>query len=90
MILVDAYHWGVDNDSYNDIVIYGPFINHVHIATYTSRRPPGLEKCDFSLFFSALKDANYNGRISVEARWDDFVSTAPLVYEALRELVEVK
>ena len=85
-LLVDAYHWGVDNDSYDDIVRYGHLISHVHIATINSRRPPGMETCDFSSFFSALREADYSGRVSVEAQWADIESEADIVFDALVSL----
>jgi sugar phosphate isomerase/epimerase len=83
LMLVDAYHWGVDNDSYSDIVKYGHLIRHVHIATYKSRRPPGLEPCDFQPFFTALREIQYDGRISVEARWDDITNEVDIVRRTL-------
>ncbi|TFG73278.1 MAG: sugar phosphate isomerase/epimerase [Anaerolineales bacterium] len=87
-LLVDAYHMGVDNDIYGDIVTYGHYLSHVHIATIKSRRPPGLEPCDFTAFFTALRQAQYTGRISVEAGWEDGASEASVVYKALLSLTE--
>jgi sugar phosphate isomerase/epimerase len=89
-LLVDAYHWGVDNDSSDDIVTYGHQLHHVHIATVNSRLPPGLEPCDFTSFFKALKTAHYEGRISVEARWDDIDREAPIAYEALAAITSTR
>jgi sugar phosphate isomerase/epimerase len=86
-LLVDAYHMGVDNDNYDEIVNYGHLLCHVHIATVPSRRPPGLELCDFSSFFTALKQAQYTGRVSVEARWDDIAREAPVTFDTLSALV---
>ncbi len=84
---MDAYHWGLDNDSYDDIVTYGRLLRHVHIATINTHRPPGVELCDFSSFFAALKEAGYKGRISIEARWDDVGAEAAIAFEALSALV---
>jgi sugar phosphate isomerase/epimerase len=86
-LLVDAYHWGLDGDSFDDIVSYGHLIGHVHIATTTNRKPPGQEPCDFSRFFQALGLAGYDGAISIEAGWDDLAQQASEAFDALAELV---
>jgi sugar phosphate isomerase/epimerase len=86
-LLVDAYHWLLDNDSYESIIRYGPLIKHVHIATDTSRKPPGFEPCDFGPFFQALKEIAYNGRVSIEGRWDDVEAQAAQAYSNLAQLV---
>jgi sugar phosphate isomerase/epimerase len=87
-LLVDAYHWAVDNDSYDDIVNYGHLIHHTHIATPLSRRPPGLEQHNFTSFFEALSAIKYDGRISIEARWEDVTSEAAGAYKTLKSLAE--
>ncbi len=87
-LLVDAYHMGVDNDNYGDIVTYGQYLSHVHIATTKTRRPPGLEPCDFTPFFAALNQAQYSGTISVEAGWGDAANEASVVYNVLASLAE--
>jgi sugar phosphate isomerase/epimerase len=85
-LLVDAYHWGKDDDSYDDIVTYGHLVHHTHIATVTSRMPPGFEPDDFADFFGALKESGYDGPVSIEARWDDMASQAPKALAALKAL----
>jgi len=82
-LLVDAYHWALDNDSYDDLVNSMPLIAHAHIATYTSRKAPGLEACDFTRFFEALKKGGFDGRLSIEGHWDNMEQNAP---QALRVL----
>ncbi|MBN1246692.1 MAG: sugar phosphate isomerase/epimerase [Anaerolineae bacterium] len=86
-LLVDAYHWGLDGDSYDDIVEMGPLLHHVHIATVANRMPPGFEPCDFTAFFSALKEARYDGPISIEAAWEDLERDAVAAHEHLVGLV---
>ncbi len=85
MLLVDAFHWGRDNDSAADIVRYGHLLRHAHIATYTNRLAPGAEPCDFGPFFKAMAEANYSGRIAVEGKWTDAAKEAPVAMEALRK-----
>lgn len=87
-LLVDAYHWGRDGDSYDDIVDAAPLLHHVHVATYPARRPPGADRCDLSVFFAALGESGYDGPVSVEARWDDLAAQAPRAREELGWLAE--
>lgn len=87
-LLVDAYHWLRDGDSYEAIVRYGPLLRHAHIATATSRLAPGLEPCDFSAFFRALREAGYAGPISIEAGWADLPAQAAEARRYLSDLIE--
>lgn len=82
-LLVDAYHWGVDNDSAEDIVANGSLLAHVHIAT-PARRAPGAEECDFGPFFDALKRSGYDGRVSIEAGLSDPARDLPRALETLQ------
>ena len=84
-LLVDAYHWAVESDSYDDLVDALPLIRHAHIATYESRLAPGLEDCDFSEFFNALKVGGYNGRLSIEGRWPDLEGHAAQALAVLKD-----
>jgi sugar phosphate isomerase/epimerase len=83
-LLVDAYHWAKENEPTADIVAAGPWLAHAHIATYPRRLPPGVEACDFAPFFTALKQAGYNLRISVEAGWGDIPTQAAPALKVMR------
>lgn len=85
-LLVDAYHWLLDDNSYESILQYGPLIRHVHIATDANRKPPGFEPCDFGLFFQAIQEIGYDGRVSIEGRWDDVEVQAQEAYTHLAQL----
>ncbi len=85
-LLVDAYHLMRDSDSYEDIVTHGDLLAHVHIATGTNRFAPGAEPCDFSRFFSALAEAHYTGRISIEATLSNLKTQLPAALTVMREL----
>lgn len=87
-LLVDAYHWLRDHDSFDDIVQYGPLLRHVHIATMASRLPPGFEPCDFTDFFRALKLAGYDGPISIEAKWENIETQAGEAFAHLDRIMQ--
>jgi len=84
-LLVDAYHWAVEDDSEEDLVAAMPLIRHAHIATYASRMAPGLEPCDFGPFFRALARGGYDGPISIEGRWSALESDAAEALATLQE-----
>jgi sugar phosphate isomerase/epimerase len=84
-LLVDAYHWAVEEDSEEDLVEAMPLIRHAHIATYRSRMAPGLEPCDFHPFFRALARGGYDGPISIEGRWSALEEDAAVALATLRE-----
>ena len=86
-LLVDAYHWLKDDNDYDAIVTYGPLLRHVHIATEANRRAPGVEVCDFTDFFRALKEGGYDGRVSIESGWTDMAAEAPVAFATLQKLV---
>jgi sugar phosphate isomerase/epimerase len=88
-LLVDAYHWALENDSYDDLVASMPLIEHAHIATYASRMAPGLEECDWSDFFAAIKKGGYDGRLSIEGRWSDMAHDASFALETLKKAARV-
>jgi sugar phosphate isomerase/epimerase len=66
----------LEKESAEDIVAAGPLLCHAHTATYRTRLAPGLELCDFRPFFQALKEGGYDGRISIEGKWDDLPGQA--------------
>lgn len=77
-LLADIYHMGVENESMDAIAENKDSLCHVHIATPNGRAfPLKEEEYDYGAVKKALKDANYDLRISIEVRPTvDFVETA--------------
>lgn len=84
-LLVDGYHWALDHDSAADIVAAGPLFRHTHIATVPSRLCPGAEPCDFSAFFTALRQGGYDGRLSIEAKINQPEQDLRVALQVLRD-----
>ena len=85
-LLADAYHWGLDADSLDDLVAAGPLLRHIHVASFPSREPPGFGTCDLRPFFGALRKGGYDGRVSIECAWSDMPAQASKAMETLRVL----
>lgn len=68
----DIYHMLKDNESPDEIVKYGRYITHCHIAEKQDRTAPGVMGDDFRPYFRALKKIKYTGGLSLECVWKDF------------------
>lgn len=89
-LLVDSYHLMRDNDSFDSIITHGSLLAHAHIATVPTRLAPAAEDCDLSEFFSALRKANYSGRISIEAKIANPEIDLPAALALMRKLSDPK
>lgn len=78
-LLCDIHHMLLEDDPPDEIIKYGKYIRHCHIAEKDARTAPGTFGDDFRPYFKALRQINYRGSISVEIdyvngkyQWDDF------------------
>jgi D-psicose/D-tagatose/L-ribulose 3-epimerase len=82
-LLVDGYHWAKDGDSLAGILDNASLIAHAHVATLDGRRPPHPgDNC--APFFAALKQAGYDGRVSIEGNIEDPQVELPRALEIMR------
>lgn len=88
LLLADIYHMKMENESADNILKYGNLIKHVHIAEKQERAVPGTHDEDFRPYFNALKKINYKGRISIEARWNDFEAQVPVAIKTIMTQVK--
>ena len=49
---------------------------------------PQLEMCDSGPFFQALEEGGYDGRISIEGKWDDVSSRAAEALTVLKQAAQ--
>lgn len=84
-LLADIYHMKVEGESPESIIKYGHLIKHIHIAEKQDRAVPGTYNEDFRPYFNALKKINYQGKISIEARWTDFDTQIPLAIKTITD-----
>lgn len=69
--LADTYHMFAGGESFANLLNAGSLLAHVHLAD-SDRRIPGDGDLDWPAFFSQLKRSGYDGRLSLECRFDDF------------------
>ena len=84
-VLADIYHMAVDSEGPESIRYAGKLLRHCHIAELKGRKMPGTNNYDFTPYFKALKDINYQGRLSLEGRWDNFDEQLPGVIAYLND-----
>lgn len=82
-IVADFYHMMRENDTPAEIIKYSKYLKHCHIAEKDKRTPPGVAGDDFLPFFEALETIQYQGRISIEANWENFDQQLPGVIKFL-------
>ena len=66
-LLVDYYHHAMENETEAVIVSEGSNVIHTHFAEPEGRVMPVEPKDGYFAFFNALREAGYDGRISLEA-----------------------
>jgi sugar phosphate isomerase/epimerase len=84
-LLADFYHMACNNEFPRDILPWASLLSHVHVAEKQDRAAPGCHGEDFRPFFTALHQASYDRRISIECNWQNFADEVAPAIETLRE-----
>jgi len=82
--LVDFYHLDCEKEPMDHIRQAGMRLIHVHVAD-TGRHYPGSGSYDYPGFWSALRGAGYDGRITIECNWRDFLKEVAPAMQFLRK-----
>ena len=70
-LLSDLYHLTIEAEPLSDTETAEDLLAHVHIAAPDRSIPlPGRGEQELRDYFTTLREAGYDGRISVEASWD--------------------
>ena len=85
-LLIDYYHMALENESAGILLEAGDAIRHTHISTVPARTYPVTVAPGYLPFFANLKAIGYGGRVSVEARTDDFQADAADALRVLRQM----
>ncbi len=81
----DLYHMYCENEPFENLAEYIQYVKHIHISDYKNRIYPSVDDgCEYARIFNILREAGYSGRISVEARTDDYENDCRQALEILR------
>lgn len=69
-LTLDFYHMLHEREGLEVIASTAPYLRHVHVASF-KRRYPHEELETFTDLFAELKATGYDGRVSIEAIYDD-------------------
>lgn len=83
-LLADIYHMLMDGEGPESIEKYGHLIHHTHIAEKEGRAAPGTHNEGFTDYFEALKKVGYNGKMSIECRWEKLEDQSGPALDAMR------
>ena len=89
-VMADLYHVIGEGEDLKDFVNYKGYIRHAHIGKPSPRvMPSNGDGYDYAPFFEALRSANFNGRMSVEAgsSCDDYRTSLERAFTALEPLL---
>mgnify|MGYP001021144206 CR=1 FL=1 len=87
-LLCDIYHMLKEDESPEEIIKYGKYIVHCHIAEKESRTPPGVKGDNFRPYLRALKKIGYKGGLSIECfKYTDFDREIKTGIEVLRKQI---
>ena len=84
-VLADFYHMDEDDEPLTEIVACKDWLAHIHVAD-TNRGAPGTGQYPYAEFVDQLRQAGYDGMVSIECRWNDFASEAKPAVEFLRQV----
>lgn len=87
VVLADSYHTFCENEPLLALEENSDILRHIHVAEAPDRTYPGKNGggylCDFA---KHLRRANYNGRVSIECTFVDFIKEIRLSYPLMRKL----
>ncbi len=69
-MLADLYHMACMGDTPADLKAAMDVVVHVEIAEKSGRTVPGVSGDDFRPYFHVLREAGYQGSISIEGKWE--------------------
>lgn len=87
-LLADLYHMASMGDTPADLKAAMDVVVHMEIAELDGRTVPGISGDDFRPFFRVLRDANYQGAVSIEGKWED-AHLAPAFAEIAKQAAEI-
>jgi sugar phosphate isomerase/epimerase len=69
--LADFYHMDEEQEPLRNILLCKDYIKHIHVAD-SGRFEPGTGSYPYEQFVHFVEEAGYDGRISIECKWNQF------------------
>ncbi len=87
-VLGDTHHMICSCEPYSALTQAGKLLKHMHISHSMGNEggrdyPKPDDVADYEAVFKALKEAGYEGRVSIEAGTHDIAADAPLAFQVL-------
>jgi sugar phosphate isomerase/epimerase len=86
-VLADFYHMDEDDEPLDTITAHQDWLAHIHVAD-SGRLAPGTGTYPYAEFVDQVRQAGYEGMVSVECRWNDFEAEAAPSVEFLRRVFQ--
>ncbi len=87
-MLADLYHMACGGDTPADLKAAMDVVVHIEIAEKEGRTVPGVSGDDFRPYFRVLREANYQGAVSIEGKWTE-ANIGPAFAEMAKQAGEV-
>lgn len=85
-VLADLYHLDLEGEGLASVRDAGELLIHTHVAD-TGCLYPGSGSSDLAGFVRVLREIGYNGGISVECVWSDFIAESARAASVLKSLI---
>lgn len=86
-VLADFYHMDEDDEPLDTLTANQDWLAHIHVAD-SGRLAPGTGSYPYAEFVDQLRQAGYQGMVSVECRWNDFEAEAAPSVKFLRHVFQ--
>ncbi|KKI90063.1 xylose isomerase [Bacillus sp. SA1-12] len=86
-VLADFYHMHEEKEPIEHLVSAKDLLKHIHVAD-SGRFAPGTGTYPYKTFVHCLKEANYDGLVSIECNWKDFETEIYQTKQFLQNLFE--
>lgn len=88
-LVVDIYHLSEEQEPFSVVDEVAGLIRHVHVCGAAGRRAPEPgDEAFLGPLFERLAAIGYDGRCSIECRWDDLDRQAPVALGVVRRAAE--
>ena len=84
-LLLDLFHMSLMEEDFGIAATANKYVRHVHFAKPDGRVYPSEIEDEFKAFFDGLKSGSYDGRVSVEASFSNFVLDAPRALSVMKQ-----